>query len=92
MNEFHQTIMGRRFIEGTMPRIADALERISNKLEAPKPTVGNPTQVKARKAKIKMADEVIRDLNSLRDGENDSLGDILFSAVAVIEALKEELK
>ena len=33
MPEFHETIGGRRFYGGTMPRIADALERIAKSLE-----------------------------------------------------------
>ena len=32
MLEFYQTIGGRRFIDGTMPRIADALEKIAAEL------------------------------------------------------------
>ena len=91
MTEFYQTRMGRKYYECTLPRIADALERISDKLGAPE-SAGNPTRVKAREAKAKMADEVIRDLNSLRDCENDSLGDVLSGAVAVIEALKGKIK
>ncbi len=31
--EFFQTLMGRRYYESTMPRIADALERIATALE-----------------------------------------------------------
>jgi hypothetical protein len=31
--EFFQTIMGRQFYDGTLPRIAKALERIANALE-----------------------------------------------------------
>lgn len=31
--EFHLTVMGRHFIEGTMPKIATALERIATALE-----------------------------------------------------------
>jgi hypothetical protein len=31
--EFHQTMMGKRFIEGTMPSIARSLERIVELLE-----------------------------------------------------------
>jgi hypothetical protein len=31
--DFHLTVMGHRFIEGTMPRVAAALERIANALE-----------------------------------------------------------
>lgn len=31
--ELHETILGRRLIESTMPRIADALERIAASLE-----------------------------------------------------------
>lgn len=33
MPEFFQTPMGKRFYEGTMPRIARALERIADALE-----------------------------------------------------------
>ena len=33
MTEFFQTIMGRAFYDGTMPRIATALERIATALE-----------------------------------------------------------
>jgi len=35
--EFFQTVMGRQFYDGTMPRIARALERIADGLEAKKP-------------------------------------------------------
>ncbi len=31
--DFHLTVMGHRFIEGTMPRVAEALERIAKALE-----------------------------------------------------------
>ena len=34
--EFFQTIMGRQFYDGTLPRIAKALERIADALEAAK--------------------------------------------------------
>ncbi|APZ42619.1 hypothetical protein [Acidihalobacter ferrooxydans] len=34
MPDFFQTRMGETFYQGTMPRIADALERIANTLEA----------------------------------------------------------
>ena len=33
MIEFFQTVMGKRFYEGTAPRIAAALERIADELE-----------------------------------------------------------
>lgn len=32
--EFFQTVMGKRFFEGTMPRIANSLQRIAMALEA----------------------------------------------------------
>lgn len=32
---FFQTLMGRQFIDGTMPRIARALEQIAERLEQP---------------------------------------------------------
>ena len=32
---FFQTLMGRQFIDATMPRIAKALERIAERLEQP---------------------------------------------------------
>ena len=31
--EFFQTVMGRHFYDGTMPRVAEALERIADALE-----------------------------------------------------------
>ena len=34
--DFFQTVMGRQFYDGTLPRIAKALERIANALEAAK--------------------------------------------------------
>ena len=71
--------------------IARSLEKI-----AAQPRTGSATQdaiiARSREKKIEMADEVIRDLNQLADGHEDSLSDVLFSAVAVIEALKEEIK
>ena len=36
MPEFHQTLMGRKLIEGTLPEIAKQLERIADALEKPK--------------------------------------------------------
>ena len=33
MPEFFQTIMGKRFVEGTAPNIARQLERVANALE-----------------------------------------------------------
>jgi hypothetical protein len=33
MPEFFQTVMGQRFYEGTMPRIAKALEEIAKELK-----------------------------------------------------------
>ena len=32
--EFFQTLMGARFYEGTMPRVAEQLERLNDNLEA----------------------------------------------------------
>ena len=32
--EFYQTIMGKRFYESTMPKIAAALEKIEKKMDA----------------------------------------------------------
>lgn len=37
MPDFYQTVMGRRFFESTMPRIARALERIADALERTAP-------------------------------------------------------
>ena len=34
MPEFFQTIMGKRFFEGTAPNIARQLERVANALDA----------------------------------------------------------
>ena len=31
--EFFQTVMGKRFFEGTMPRLADALTKIAKQME-----------------------------------------------------------
>lgn len=42
MIEFHNTKLGRRFIESTMPRIADSLERIAARMEALKEQSGAP--------------------------------------------------
>ena len=36
MAELHNTVMGKRLIEHTLPEIAKQLERIANKLEQPK--------------------------------------------------------
>ena len=36
MSEFFMTQMGRAFYEGTMPRIAQSLEKIAEALEKPK--------------------------------------------------------
>lgn len=36
MPEFHETRMGQRFIESTMPSIADSLKKIADKFEPPK--------------------------------------------------------
>jgi uncharacterized protein YukE len=33
MSDFFRTLMGQKFYEGTMPRIAKALERIADALE-----------------------------------------------------------
>jgi len=37
--EFYETMMGRRFCESTMPRIATALETLADKLETKPPKV-----------------------------------------------------
>ena len=34
MSDFYRTVMGQRFIDGTMPRIAAELERLNRNLEA----------------------------------------------------------
>lgn len=34
MDEFFRTIMGRKFIEGTVPKIATELEKLNTNLEA----------------------------------------------------------
>lgn len=33
MSQLHETLMGRKLIEGTLPRIADALEEIARQLK-----------------------------------------------------------
>ena len=43
MPELHETLMGRKLIEGTLPDIARQLERIANALENKK----TPEQVKS---------------------------------------------
>ena len=44
---FFQTLMGRSYYEGTLPRIARALERIAEALEAQNPTATTaPTHIK----------------------------------------------
>ena len=49
MPDFFQTIMGKRFLEGTMPRIASALERIAEALEK---NLEEPTSPKSSKTLI----------------------------------------
>jgi hypothetical protein len=34
MDEFFRTVMGRKFIDGTMPKIAEELARLNKNLEA----------------------------------------------------------
>ncbi len=43
MIEFARTRMGAMFLEGTIPRIAKALERIATALEAQNAANGTPT-------------------------------------------------
>lgn len=54
MNEFFTTIMGRKFFEGTIPRIASALERIAKQLEesAKAKKAAEPLQVSDRSGRI----------------------------------------
>lgn len=45
MPEFFQTVMGRAFYEGTVPRIAKALERIADTLQPQDPSTSHATDV-----------------------------------------------
>ena len=44
MTDFFQTRPGRKLIDGTLPRIADALEKIADQLERQAPPVIYPDQ------------------------------------------------
>lgn len=48
---FHETVFGRQFFEGTMPRIAKNLERIADALEkSAKPEIALPDREKIKAA------------------------------------------
>ncbi|MFY9343932.1 MAG: hypothetical protein WAT39_15685 [Planctomycetota bacterium] len=43
---FHLTIMGKRFFEGTVPALVEAIERLNDKLDArPAAPASNPTAI-----------------------------------------------
>lgn len=42
--EFFQTVMGRQFYEGTMPRLVKALERLNDNMEKLAPAVQQPAK------------------------------------------------
>jgi len=61
MIEFHQTMMGRKFYEHDIPRMAKALERIANALEEQnKRTEGPSTEEmeEISKLKYKLKEEI----------------------------------
>ena len=94
MDEFARTGNGKTFL-ANVGSISRSLEVIAKNLDKPQlaPKYHQETIEKSRAAKLKMADEVIKDLNKMGDGEEDKqLYDLCFSAIAVIESLKEELK
>jgi hypothetical protein len=47
MTEFFQTVMGRQFFDGTMPRIAEALERIADRMATAEQATATLEQVVA---------------------------------------------
>jgi hypothetical protein len=49
--EFHQTVMGRRFFEGTIPNLVRALERIARVLETQHPAPPTPQGLQTKLAK-----------------------------------------
>lgn len=55
--KFFQTAMGKKYIEGTMPRIAAALEAIAEKLPVPAPAASKAPPLHRRAAVTKFDDE-----------------------------------
>lgn len=71
--EFFQTMMGQRYYEGTMPRIAKALERIADQLEKGNADVlknVKPTELLTIEAVEALENLVDRDLIKDKDGDH----------------------
>ena len=65
MSDFYLTGMGQKFYEGTMPRIASALERIADTLEAD----NEEESVKYELPEINMGKSLLDELVKLQDKE-----------------------
>lgn len=101
--EFFQTIMGRRFFEGTLPGIESSLKRIATALEAPKgkPNDGKQPSFNHTRADGPYApcdtcleqmdrDQLLRLVKDMRGGRRD-LRELLSRARAYIDATPEDI-
>lgn len=90
MSDFYRTQGGRKFYEGTMPRIADALERVANELEARRLSEGEIERIAA--FWVDQMGDVFYDADEFNDSTttNEAIGERVHSCV--VQAIKEALR
>lgn len=66
MPELHETLMGRKLIEGTLPDIAEQLKRIADALEKKKETFIDVSELIKNTHNDQLLGEKIRELWNLK--------------------------
>ena len=69
--EFYKTQAGRRFYDGVMPRIADALERIANHLEAEKAEEKRSVLQEVCPNMTELVNEALQEVHTMASAEAD---------------------
>lgn len=90
MSDFFRTQMGQRFVEGTMPQIAKALERVAGALES-RPLSQDEIEKMAAFWTRQIGD-VFADANDARDpqGMNEAIGKRV--QWCVVQAIQQALE
>jgi hypothetical protein len=65
--EFFQTVMGKQFYDGTMPRIAKALERIADAMEKQQEPLAAAPELQSAVAELKERVELLEDVAGRED-------------------------
>lgn len=92
MIQLHETIMGKRLIEGTLPDIADQLKRIADTLEKKHPVEPNKIQQKHLERLLNTACEIISSLEHTADKDLRKNIDALFNEINYSDYLDSEMK